>query len=36
MAREGKVEDADAALMRLEAALHRLVGELRNLEKRAA
>ncbi|MGA3326193.1 MAG: Hpt domain-containing protein [Terriglobia bacterium] len=32
MAREGKVEDADAALMRLEAALHQLLQELGKYE----
>jgi CheY-like chemotaxis protein len=36
MAREGKFEDADAALMSLEVALHRLEHELRNLENKAA
>jgi PAS domain S-box-containing protein len=36
MAREGKLEDADAALMSLEVALDRLVPELRHVEKKAA
>ena len=36
MAREGKFEDAGAALMSLEVALHRLAPELRKLEKKAA
>jgi CheY-like chemotaxis protein len=36
MAREGKLENAGAALMSLESALDRLVRELRHLEKKAA
>jgi two-component system sensor histidine kinase/response regulator len=36
MAREGNVENADAALSSLEVALHRLVNELHQLEKKAA
>ncbi len=36
MAKEGKFEDADAALVSLEVTLNRLVYELRNLEKKAA
>jgi hypothetical protein len=36
MAREGNVEDADAALRSLEVALQRLVNELHQLEKKAA
>jgi len=36
IAREGKFEGADAALMSLEVALDRLVPELRKLEKKAA
>ena len=36
MAREGKLEGADAALVSLEVALDRLVPELRKLEKKAA
>ena len=36
MAREGKLEGADAALVGLETALHRLEPELRKVEKKAA
>jgi HPt (histidine-containing phosphotransfer) domain-containing protein len=36
MAREERLEDADAALRSLEVALHRLVQELRQHEKMAA
>ena len=36
MAREGKFDNVDAALVGLDVALDRLVQELRNLEKRAA
>ena len=36
MAREGKLEGADAAVMGLEAAIHLLEHELRHLEKNVA
>jgi hypothetical protein len=36
MAREGKLDGADAALRSLEAALNRLAPELREMEKKTA